>query len=301
MKSKTLLIINIILVYSITFPFSLTFNLGNNNDSKVFNNFTMDNITLRTSNITSPIHIKGNSGWVNFKNAGGCIGNGTYSDPYIIEDLIIDGYWNYNCVLVENSNVYFKIENCTLRYGRSEGWWLEDGAGIYLINVINAQLINNSFYSNNCGIILLYSNYSIISGNIVRDSTSSDSGISLSHSNDNYISRNILRNNEGVALYLSRSNNNLILENSLILDRYMWYTSTLLYLRLSNNNSIIGNTFINHYDSCWVERDCEGNVFINNYCNLYVNALARINIFIFCLISIISIISIIKLTTKRKR
>jgi parallel beta-helix repeat protein len=282
------------------FPISLTFNSEDIKDPKHSNNINnLDN--LKISNISSPIHIKGNSGWVNFKNTGGCTGNGTQSDPYVIEDLIIDGSWHYNCVLVENSNVYFRIENCTLRYGRSSGWWLDDGAGVYLINVSNAQLINNTFYGNNCGIIFLYSNYSIISRNNIRDSTSSDSGIYLSNSNYNNISRNSLRNNEGIGLSLSRSNNNLILQNAFILDRYLWETSTLMYLRLSNNNSIIDNTFVNHYGSCWVERDCEGNIFMNNVCNLYSNALGRINILLFFLIIIISIISIIKSGTIKKR
>jgi len=41
-------------------------------------------------------------------------GSGTYSDPHVIEDLIIDDGSSGNYIWIENSNVYFKIENFTV-------------------------------------------------------------------------------------------------------------------------------------------------------------------------------------------
>lgn len=43
------------------------------------------------------------------KTAGICTGQGTYSDPYVIQDLVIDAGESGSCILIENSNDYFKI------------------------------------------------------------------------------------------------------------------------------------------------------------------------------------------------
>ena len=45
--------------------------------------------TPRSSATDAPIHIDGNSGWSDFKDAGNCTGQGTYSDPYIMQNLLL--------------------------------------------------------------------------------------------------------------------------------------------------------------------------------------------------------------------
>jgi hypothetical protein len=63
------------------------------------------------------IHINGN--WTDVKTVGICSGGGTYSDPYVIEDLIIDGGALGYYILIENSDVHFIIRNCSFTNGGS--------------------------------------------------------------------------------------------------------------------------------------------------------------------------------------
>ena len=46
-----------------------------------------------------------------------CSGSGTWTDPYIIENVTIDGQDAGNCIFIKNSVVPFIIRNCTLSRG----------------------------------------------------------------------------------------------------------------------------------------------------------------------------------------
>ncbi|GAG82682.1 unnamed protein product, partial [marine sediment metagenome] len=148
MKSNAKLKIIILITLGIIFALALiiTANLSFNtaNDDVI----NLDKENPKTSEISRKIHIINNSGWVDFRNAGNCTGSGTYSDPYVIEDLEIDGEGSGNSILIENSNVYFKIVNCTLYNAE---WGSE--AGIGLLNVNNSQLIGNNCSYSQLGIV----------------------------------------------------------------------------------------------------------------------------------------------------
>ncbi len=78
-------------------------------------------------------------------------GNGTYDDPYIIEDLVINEGGSSNfCIYIENTNAYFILRNCTATNGEE---------GITLDNVTNALIMNNTVYSCNYGISVRTSSY----------------------------------------------------------------------------------------------------------------------------------------------
>ena len=112
MKSNAKAIIIILLAIGILFALlpivviNLSFITGNSNKSSDYRDGSnLDNKNLKLSAISGKIHIINNSGWVDFRNAGNCTGNGTYSDPYVIEDLVIDGGGSGSCILIENSSV----------------------------------------------------------------------------------------------------------------------------------------------------------------------------------------------------
>ena len=301
MKSNTRSKIIILITLGILFAFLPIF-INNPRftarDRDITSNYNneFDHENLKLSAVSGKIHIDGNSGWTAFKAAGNCTGSGTYSDPYIIEDLEIDAGGSGNCILIENSNVYFKIENCSLY---NAGWGSD--AGIRLLNVNNSQLIGNDCSSsylgidlsngsynntiagnivnnNGGGIHLFISDNNTISGNtvnnnlwsgiyllgsnytIISENTMNDNdmhGIQLLGSNNNNISGNTMNDNNMVGIRLESSNNNTISGNTANNNNYG------IYLLFSNYNTISGNTLIGN-DECIVEVICQGNVIQDN-------------------------------------
>ncbi len=165
-------------------------------------------------------------------------GSGLYSDPYIIEDLIIDGLNSSSCILIENSNVYSKIEDCTL-YNASSLW---SKAGITLHNVSNSQLIdNNCSYNNGDGIVLWQSHNNTIMGNTASNS---EDGLYFFQSNNNIISGNTVNNNSAEGMDIVQSNNNTISGNGVYAN-----TKNGIQLSYSNNTKILGNIANYNYQS----------------------------------------------------
>ena len=88
-----------------------------------------------------------------------CSGNGTWSNPYIIENVSINANTG-NCIEIKNSDAYFIIRNVTVY--NSGGYY---NAGIKLSYVDNSMIFNNTAYNNEDGIYLYYSNNNTLSGN----------------------------------------------------------------------------------------------------------------------------------------
>ena len=250
-----------------------------------------DNKIPRISRVSEKIHIDNN--WTASKSAGICTGNSTYSEPYVIEDLVIDANNTGSCILIENSDVYFKIENCTL-FNAIE-------VGIRLIYVNNSQLIGNNCSSNLIGIQLYNSTTNTISGNIANDNSygiqlyystvniiseniANDNyyGIHIENSDNNTISRNIANNNE-YGISLGYSNDNNVSGNTANNNGYGIFLFESAYNTISGNtannngggislwnsdcNTISGNIFLGN-DECIEENDCKDNIFENNDCGI---------------------------------
>jgi parallel beta-helix repeat protein len=243
-----------LIILGILFAFSpiITLNLDFKN-SEFSDAISLDNDNLKISVVSGKIHIDNN--WTAAKAAGICTGGGTYSNPYIIRNLEIDGEgWEY-CIWIENSNVYFKIEKCSLFNSLSILY-----GGIRLSNVNNSQIIDNNCYNNNIGIVIIGGHNNIISGNTLNNNTTGISSYgnyhnvfseNTIHNNEvgiymyneigintgfNIISRNTLSDNEGYGIYLRDSHNDEISEN-IISENYF-----AIHLRDSHNNDILGNT-----------------------------------------------------------
>ena len=92
----------------------------------------------------TPISIDGNTEWATTAGTEPwCNGSGIWSDPYIIENVTIDGQNSGNCIDIRNSDVYFIIRNCTV-YNSGTGL---DDAGIYLAIVKNIRYVSSRTYS----------------------------------------------------------------------------------------------------------------------------------------------------------
>lgn len=199
----------------------------------------------------------GNYTWAEAVLESWCSGNGTWADPYLIENLTINGQNLNTCIVIKNSNSYFTINNISV-YNSSLL-----GEGILLKNVTNAMIKNSNASDNNGnGIFIDQSNNITISGNIVSNnrngiflwdnnavnisqnnvSNNEEGGINIGDSSKNSFSGNIVQNNKyGISLYgFSGSHENTVSEN--IVNNNDEYG---IFLSRSNKNTVSGN-FANH-------------------------------------------------------
>ncbi len=170
--------------------FFLTGSIGSNmkfNKTEEKIPFIKHDLALKSSKISGKIHIYNN--WSDARDVGICTGDGTYSDPYIIEDLVIDGKNASTCILIEFSDDYFKIENCTLFNSSSS----TQDAGIKLVYVSNGILKNNFITENGWGYMQTYGIYINTCDNITlfNNTISKNShGINLLGSNNINVTQN---------------------------------------------------------------------------------------------------------------
>jgi len=197
---------------------------------------------LKLSTNANKIHIIG-SNWSIAADQWWCSGSGSQSEPYIIQDLVIDGQDQYDCIIIENSTAYFRIENCTLSNIGSLK------AGIKLVNTTNGLLINNTCISNfeggNYGIYLFNEcgQNQIIGNNI----SNFENGIYLLNGpSENVIEDNYIHNNfHGIRIQGSFSDycednnltNNIVFNNSI---HGMWFTR--IRRTLVDNNAFYNNS-----------------------------------------------------------
>jgi len=165
-----------------------------------------------------------------------CSGSGTWSDPYVIENVTIEGQGSGSCIEIRNSDAYFIIQDCSL----FTSGYSYDTDGIYLYTVDNGKIINNNCSENNyAGIHLLFSNNNTLSGNTA--SYNDDAGIYLANSDNNTLSGNTASYNDDAGIYLAGSNNNTLSGNTVS-------NSALygIYVMMGNDNFIYNNIFINN-------------------------------------------------------
>jgi parallel beta-helix repeat protein len=88
----------------------------------------------------------------------------------------------------------------------------QDAGQISLINCTNITVQNQNLTCNSCGVMLVYTNQSTITGNTITNN--GNSGIQVYKSADNSITENTIANN-GYGIYLWYSSNNAISGNTL--------------------------------------------------------------------------------------
>lgn len=206
--------------------------------------------------VTSPIIINEDQDWIDLKNQGLCTGQGILGDPYIINNLSINGNGSHCILLSSVRNVYYKIMNCKLYNGLS---------GIRVIYADMGDIIGNNISYNGIGISTFpynsnYAQNKYITDNII--SHNSDVGIEvnwftdvviynnqISHNKDGImsgflnerliISNNNVSNNIRCGLWISQANNSYIIEN--IIN----YNGRGIFL-IATSNTLISNNQI-HY------------------------------------------------------
>ncbi|MFX1319955.1 MAG: NosD domain-containing protein [Promethearchaeota archaeon] len=183
----------------------------------------------------APIVINGDSDFI----TQGWPGSGTISDPYRIENWLIDlhstpGY----CIAIYNTLAYFVVNNCITTGATNWGIPHILGGGLLLDNVENGCLKNNTCLTNGCGILLENSaNNQLINNTCINNDWI---GIRLKYSDNNQLIDNKALSNYYYGLSLDYSDFNSVI-NTVSNDN-----SQGIYLWGSCSNTITGATLINN-------------------------------------------------------
>ena len=237
MKIKMKTIFTFLMLILIVFSISAQNNMKNSVET------AQDDLNFGTPNLKQAgfwnnftfIHIT-NLNWTIANETDWCSGSGTWGDPYIIENMIINASGSpIGCgIFIENSvDVYFTIRNVTI---------FETANGIKLENT-NKGTIDNNVLSNNI-----------------------ESGIYMVNCVNNTISRNELINNGGQGINLfSYCINNKILGNTAKNDGTNFQDTGIHLEDYCDNNEIMENVVTdNDINGIYIEDYCEGNLIYNN-------------------------------------
>ena len=177
--------------------------------------------------------------WTWAKSQPWCYGDGSWSTPYIIENVTINASSSPtgSGIYINNSlDVYFIIRNCTVYNAGSDIY----DAGIRLQNTCNGTIIDNTCTNNGNNGITLYSssNNNTLSGNTANNNTLH--GIYLYNNCDfNTIINNTANNNTDQGIYLETDCDNNNLTDNIINDNNLHG----IYLDYNCDfNNIINNT-----------------------------------------------------------
>jgi len=143
-----------------------------------------------------------------------CTGSGTINDPYIIEDVIINGQNSGTCIDIRYSSAFFIIRNCIVfnsGFGES---------GIDLYRVDNGKILfNDVSFNGDHGINLQRGDNFVISNNTL--SNNRRAGISLESFHENcIISSNVAADNGQDGIVLRQDCDNNIITGNHIYSKY---------------------------------------------------------------------------------
>ncbi|MFX0185098.1 MAG: right-handed parallel beta-helix repeat-containing protein [Candidatus Hodarchaeota archaeon] len=233
-----------------------TFELSSSND---INNDLCNGLQIPFKLQNVPISVDGNDDFKRKAKKFGWIGNGSFTNPYLIEyyDLSMPPtkkgkkFQLPSAISIKNTDVYFKIQNNTLT--SADGNYI----GITLSNVEHGSIIANDItnfaigiYIDGCTDIFISDNDIIGFSGIINSSSlqniklkiegtaSISFGIFLNPSNNTTISDNRILDCTNSSVYLEESTNNTIISNTINGAN----DSLGIYLNRSNENTITDNT-----------------------------------------------------------
>ena len=214
----------------------------------------------------------------------GWTGDGTATNPYIIENYDINARGGQGAIYIGNTTLHFIIRNCKVYNTKYRSSPYFAGFGIALYNTENGFVLNNIVFNNDYyGIWLGSSKNNIIFNNQVYNNgvggiyldsscrenkiykntvTNSKYGIRLISSTKNTLTKNLLSNNKyGIFLSWSDTSDNFLTYNNAsnndfgiyvdfagenrIIDNIVYKNAQWgIYLYSANENLIAGNNFL---------------------------------------------------------
>jgi parallel beta-helix repeat protein len=220
-----------------------------------------------------PIYVDGDDiggdDWDNIAGETWCQGDGSYDNPYRLENITIDGKGSNYCIYIRDSNsVYFEIRNCTL---------FNATYGIRLGSIRKGLIIDNNCSENNNKGIYMYGSYN----NTIYNNTCSrntEQGIRISSSNNNNITRNTCFENgeEDIAVVggyyddwnLRKCEHNYVYKNNISFTSDSFNNYYGITVQSASNNIIANNTMTNTSIRIsapeWINQPIENNTFDGN-------------------------------------
>ncbi|MFX0027548.1 MAG: nitrous oxide reductase family maturation protein NosD, partial [Candidatus Hermodarchaeota archaeon] len=196
-----------------------------------------------------------------------CSGTGTWSDPFVIENVTINANNTGSALLIRNSDVYFRIENCTL-YNSGPLW---GDAGISLDNAKKGYLVRNKCsFNNENGIYVSYSSHNTtIESNIMNNNTAY--GLHIFFSNESsIISNHVNYNGRGLRIYdcinhlVLNNNFTFNIEYGIHMDNYINFT--IVKQNNCSNNGLEGINVGRGYNNTITQNTVD-----KNYYGIYLS------------------------------
>ncbi len=219
-----------------------------------------------------PIRIDDDIDFAQQASEEGWLGNGSNIDPYLIQDYKINCSEQGNGIYIGNTTAHFIIKNCWLHDAMGNADQYHGNSGIYLNNVTNGHVSENTFVDNGIGVLLKNSDGNSISDNTATKFSDNNeqndepslmalvqlqNGIYIRDSDDNVITNNTLKNGY-YGLTIIGSSMNTISNN--ILENNTW--GSRIYGE-SELNSVINNSIIENKNGVQLTR-VQNNLFLNN-------------------------------------
>jgi parallel beta-helix repeat protein len=210
-----------------------------------------------------PIVIGGDGEFRTIAEAESWPGDGSESDPFIIEDFDIDlGGTDGECIDIQDTSVHFIIRDCSFTGGSVIG-----GYGIYMWNATNCEVSGNIFYDNYYAMYIFDGNASVVNNEVL---STGSVGFFLSSLENSTISENTITGGQSglilEGLRWCEINNNTITGSTQI----SMYLSFCDYLTLSDNDLISGTLaglYLENSDNCTIIRntcsDCGDGIFLS--------------------------------------
>ena len=177
----------------------------------------------------APIYITKNSDFAIL----GFSGTGTVNDPYVIEQFFIINSTNNHLIHIEHTTVHFSIRNNVINCVNGSPY------GIFLENVTNGAIINNTIHSGYRSIHIWWSANINIADNTIFNI--SNQGIYVATSEILNLSHNIIFNTTASGIYLSGCNKSVLSGNT-IYD----CNERGIILYLASNCTVSGNSIYNN-------------------------------------------------------
>ncbi|KKL44759.1 hypothetical protein LCGC14_2362480 [marine sediment metagenome] len=227
------------------------------------NNIEIDNVPQLSSYTVLDHRVHINDNWTETKAVYSWItGNGTQSDPYIIDNISIDmrNFPNYTfcsvigvcedytgpAIIIENTVNYFIIQNSIISYA---GGYHIPTSGIFINDARNGILLNNTFYHDYRGIYIRDSEFIQVLNNTIFGAHyepfyGKGDAIRVYDSIDITIQHNYIEDHYS-GIVVRNAAKNIIVDNNTIINYVYGSTTTSergIFFKFVNNSAITNNT-----------------------------------------------------------